>query len=248
MAGYEGMLAETVCVKGHNEDEISGYFARPLGAGPYPGVVVIHHAPGFDEASKEITRTLAVNGYAAICPNLHHREGPGSPDQVASVVREAGGVPDDRCIGDVEGAIRYLRSLMYCSSRVGVIGFCSGGRQTYLVACNISSIDAAIDCYGGRVVAAPDQLTSNAPVAPVDMTANLVCPLLGLFGAEDANPAPDQVARIEEELKRFGKTYEFHTYENAGHGFFAVDRPSYRPEAAVDGWQKALAWFGKYLN
>ena len=248
MASYEGMLAEAVCIKGHNDDEISGYFARPLGAGPYPGVVVIHHAPGFDEASKEITRTLAINGYVAICPNLHHREGPGSPDQVASVVREAGGVPDDRCIGDVEGAIRYLRSLMYCSSRVGVMGFCSGGRQTYLVACNISSIDAAIDCYGGRVVAAPDQLTSNAPVAPIDMTANLACPLLGLFGAEDANPAPDQVARIEEELKRFGKTYEFHTYENAGHGFFAVDRPSYRPEAAIDGWQKALAWFGKHLS
>ena len=248
MASYEGMLAEAVCIKGHNGDEISGYFARPLGAGPYPGVVVIHHAPGFDEASKEITRTLAINGYVAICPNLHHREGPGSPDQVASVVREAGGVPDDRCIGDVEGAIRYLRSLMYCSSRVGVMGFCSGGRQTYLVACNISSIDAAIDCYGGRVVAAPDQLTSNAPVAPIDMTANLACPLLGLFGAEDANPAPDQVARIEEELKRFGKTYEFHTYENAGHGFFAVDRPSYRPEAAIDGWQKALAWFGKHLS
>ena len=232
MAAYEGMLAETVCIKGHNEDEINGYFARPLGAGPYPGVVVIHHAPGFDEASKEITRTLAVNGYAAICPNLHHREGPGSPDEMAAAVREAGGVPDDRCIGDVEGAISYLRSLLYCSGRVGVIGFCSGGRQTYLVACNIPSLDAAVDCYGGRVVATPDQLTPNAPVAPIDMTANLACPLLGLFGAEDANPAPDQVARMEEELKRFGKTYEFHTYENSGHAFFAVDRPSYRPEAA----------------
>lgn len=85
-------------------------------------------------------------------------------------------------------------------------------------------------------------------MAPIDMTKNLACPLLGLFGAEDTSPSPQDVARIEEELKRFNKTYEFHTYENAGHAFFSVDRPSYRVHAAVDGWQKVLAWFEKYLK
>jgi carboxymethylenebutenolidase len=80
------------------------------------------------------------------------------------------------------------------------------------------------------------------------MTANLACPLLGLFGADDANPDPAQVAQIEEELKRHGKTYEFHTYEGAGHAFFSVDRPSYRQEAATDGWQKLFAWYEKYLS
>ena len=245
---YEGMLAETVRIQGHDGDEIDSYFARPLGPGPYPGVVVIHHMPGWDEATKEITRKFAYHGYAAICPNLHHREGPGSADDVAAKVRAAGGIPDDRCLGDVQGAVAYLRSLPYCNGKVGAIGYCSGGRQTYLVACNIPSLNAAVDCYGGRVVATPDQLTPIMRVAPIDMTTDLACPLLGLFGAEDANPSPDEVARTEEELKRFGKTYEFHSYENAGHAFFSVDRPAYRQAAAVDGWQRVFAWFEKYLS
>ena len=192
---YQGMLAETVHIRGHNGDDVQSYAARPLGAGPYPGVVVIHHMPGWDEASKEITRKFAYNGYAAICPNLHYREAPGaSSDDAAAAVRAAGGVPDERCIGDVEAAAEYLRSLPYTNGKVGVIGYCSGGRQVYLVACNIPSLDAAVDCYGGRVVAAADQLTPATPVAPIDMTANMHCPLLGLFGVEDANPDPAQVA------------------------------------------------------
>ncbi len=242
---YEGMLAETFRIRGHDGDDIDSYFARPLGPGPYPGVVVIHHMPGWDEPTKEITRTLAVRGYVAICPNLHFREGPESLDDVTAAVRAAGGVPDDRCIGDVEGAMAYLRSLPYCSGKVGVIGYCSGGRQAYLVACNIPSLDAAVDCYGGNVV--QERTTDRMPVAPIGMTERLACPLLGLFGADDANPAPDQVARIEEELKRLGKTYEFHTYEGAGHGFFSTDRPSYRQAVVMDGWEKVFAWFGKYL-
>ncbi len=129
-----------------------------------------------------------------------------------------------------------------------MIGYCSGGRQVYLVACNIKRINAAVNCYGGNVVAKPEALTKRQPVAPIDMTKDLVCPMLGLFGAEDPNPSPHDVARIEQELKRYNKTYEFHTYENAGHAFFSVDRPSYRVHAAVDGWQKVFAWFEKYLR
>lgn len=249
MARYQGMLAETVNIRGHGGDMIECYFARPLGEGPYPGVVVIHHMPGWDEASKEITRKLAYHGYAALCPNLHYREAPNSsPDDAAAAVRAAGGVPDDRCIGDVEGGADYLRALPSSNGKVGVIGFCSGGRQTYLVACNLPTLNAAVDCWGGNVVMSAEQLTPRQPVAPIDMTAHLGCPLLGLFGADDRNPAPDQVARIEEELKKHGKTYEFHTYEGAGHAFFSVDRPSYRVEAAVDGWQKVFAWYDKYLS
>ena len=245
---YEGMLAETVGFKGHNGDAIEGYLARPLGAGPWPGVIVIHHMPGWDEATKEMTRKLAYHGYAAFSPHLHHREGPGSVEEISTRVRAAGLVPDDRCIGDIDAAIRYLETQPYYSGKVGVIGFCSGGRQAYLVACNIKRIDAAVDCYGGKVVAKPEDLTERQPVAPIAMTKNLACPLLGLFGAEDTSPSPQDVARLEEELKRFNKTYEFHTYENAGHGFFSVDRPNYRVHAAVDGWQKVFAWFEKYLK
>lgn len=245
---YEGMIAENVFNGGHNGDMIEGYLARPLGAGPYPGVVLIHHMPGWDEASKEMVRKFAYHNYVAICPNLHHREGPGSLEEVVANVREAGGVPDDRCIGDVDGAIKYLESMPYYNGKVGVIGFCSGGRQVYLTACNIDRIDAGVNCYGGRVVADPESLTPRQPVAPIDMTENLSCPLLGLFGAEDRSPSPEDVKRIEEELKRFNKTYEFHTYENAGHAFFSVDRPSYRQHAAIDGWQKVFSWFEKYLR
>jgi len=92
--GYEGMLAETVDLSGHNGDQIDAYFARPLGHGPYPSVVVIHHMPGWDEASKEIVRKFAYQGYAAISPNLHFREGKGSPEANSASVRGAGGMPD----------------------------------------------------------------------------------------------------------------------------------------------------------
>ena len=91
-------------------------------------------------------------------------------------------------------------------------------------------------------------MTPRQPVAPIDMTKGMACPLLGLFGAEDRFPSPDEVKRTEEELKKYNKTYEFHMYENASHAFFSVDRPSYRQHAATDGWQKVFAWYDKYLR
>ena len=157
-------------------------------------------------------------------------------------------MPDARTMGDVTGSISYLRSLPYSNGKVGIIGFCSGGRQVYLAACRLSGIDAAVDCWGGGVAGPTDRLTARQPVDPVDFTADLGCPLLGLFGEEDPSPSPEEVAKTEAELKRHGKTYEFHMYPDAGHGFFAVDRPSYRQHAAVDGWEKVLAWFNKYLG
>jgi carboxymethylenebutenolidase len=245
---YDGILAETINVTGHDGDDIPAYLARPLGPGPYPGVVVIHHMPGYDAATKEITRTFATQGYVAICPNLHHRYAPDAADPLvaAAATREAGGVPDAQCIGDVGGAADHLRKLPYSNGKVGVIGYCSGGRQAYVVACNLP-FDAAVDCYGGRVVAAPEELTERQPVAPIDMTPNLGCPLLGLFGAEDGNPSPQMVATIEEALRANGKEYEFHTYDGAGHAFFSVDRPMYNVAAAADGWQKIWGFFGKHL-
>src|SRR5581483_5937482 len=106
---FEGMLAETVRYPGTDGDQVLAYYARPMGPGPFPGVVVLHHAPGWDEWDKEVARKFAHHGYAAIMPNLHTREGPGSPDDVAAAVRAAGGVPDDRFLGDAAGAIAYLR-------------------------------------------------------------------------------------------------------------------------------------------
>jgi carboxymethylenebutenolidase len=244
----EAMSAEIVTIRGHKGDTIDAYLARPSGTGRYPGVVVIHHMPGWDEATKEITRKFAHHGYVAISPNLHFREGKGSPEENSASVRAAGGMPDDRTMGDVEGGIRHLRTLAFLNGKVGIIGYCSGGRQVYLAACTLNGIDAAVDCYGGGVVATKEELTPRQPVAPIDYTKDLRCPLLGLFGREDKRPSPADVAKMEAELKKWGKTYEFHTYDNAAHGFFGVDRADYRVEAAVDGWKRVFEWFGKYLH
>jgi carboxymethylenebutenolidase len=209
---------------------------------------VIHAAPGYVSHFKEVALKFASAGYIAIAPNLHHREGPGDPEDVGSDVREAGGVPDDRCIGDIQGSLSLLKSLPYYSGKVGVIGYCSGGRQVYLVACSIPSIDAAIDCYGGNVVAVSEDLTGRQPVAPIDLTADMNCPILGLFGTDDPSPSPEDTKATELALKRNDKIYEFHTYENAGHAFFADYRPNYRQHAAVDGWERIFSWFSKYLT
>ena len=245
---YEAQLAETVYLRGHKNDQIDAYMARPLGAGPFPGVVVIHHMPGWDGAHKEIGRRFAHHGYATIVPNLQFREGKATSEENSASIRAAGGMPDDRTMSDVQAAIDYLRALPYVSGKVGVIGYCSGGRQAYLAACTLRGIDAVIVCYGGGVVAKPEELTPRQPVAPIDFTKDLQCPLLGFFGVEDTRPSPADAAKTEEALKKAGKTYEFHTYENAGHAFFSVDRPQYRVHAAVDGWKKVFAWFGKYLR
>jgi carboxymethylenebutenolidase len=245
---YDATLAETVTIQGHEGHEIEAYTARPLQPGPIGGVVVIHHMPGYDEQSKEYARTFAAHGYNAVVPNLYHRDAPGAdPDDAAAAARAKGGVPDERLVGDVAGAAAYLRGLSSSNGKVGTIGYCSGGRQSFLAACSLP-LEAAVDCYGGFVVGTPPEGMPLKVSPIVHLTKNLSCPLLGLFGADDQYPSPDQVAELEQELKAQGKTYEFHSYEGAGHAFFSVNRTSYRPEAAVDGWQRIWTWFGQYLS
>lgn len=245
---YEGMLAETITFPGHNSEVINAYIARPLGSGPFPSVVLVHHLPGWDEWYKEITRRFAHHGYLAICPNLYYRDGHGTPEDVAAKVRSSGGVSDDQVIGDVSGARDYLLSLPIASGKVGIIGTCSGGRQTFLVSCRTKGFHAAVECWGGRVVMSEDDLTPKQPVAPIDYTKDLSCPLLGLFGEDDQSPSPEQVALHEQELKKYNKEYEFHMYKNAGHGFFYYNRPAYRQEQAEDGWNKVFAFFSQHLS
>ncbi len=242
------MQAGTIEIAGNNADEIEAYLAEPVGRGKVGGVLVIHHMPGYDRETKEICRTFAVRGYAALCPNLFHRYAPGAKwqDQSAAA-REAGGVPDEQALGDFEGAIAHLRSLADHNGKIGVIGYCSGGRQTYMTACNLD-IDAAVDCYGGGVVIdSPDQITPQRPVAPIDMTAKMSCPLLGLFGALDRSPSPAHVAKMEEVLREHGKDFEFHSYPEAGHGFFSVDYPMYHRDSARDGWKQIWDFYGRHL-
>ena len=241
------MKAETVTITGLGGDEIEAYLAQPLGSGPYGGVVVIHHMPGYDEGTKEITRRFAARGYIAIMPNLYSREAPGAaPDDAAAAARAQGGVPDQRLVGDVQGAADHIKSLPSSNGKVGSIGYCSGGRQSFLAACSLP-LDAAVACYPGMVVKPPPAAYALKIGPIIHLAKDLRCPLLGLFGEDDQNPSPEDVAVMDKELARLGKTYEFHSYPGAGHAFFAVDRPAYRPEAAVDGWRRVDAFFGRHL-
>src|SRR5579862_4051625 len=183
---YDAMLAETVTIRGDGGDEIEAYLARPMSQGPFGGVVVIHHMPGYDAPTKEITRRFAAEGYNALMPNLYHRDAPGaSPDDAAAAARAKGGVPDARLIGDVAGAAAHLRGLTSSNGKIGVIGYCSGGRQAFLAGVSLP-LDAAVDCYGAFVTGTlPDGFPLKVTTL-VDKTPNLSCPLLGLFGKDDA--------------------------------------------------------------
>jgi carboxymethylenebutenolidase len=242
------LTATTISLTGHDGDEIEAYLASPDEPIPRGGVVVIHHLPGYDRATKEITRRFAELGYDAICPNLYSREAPGaSPDDAAAVGRANGGVPDDRLTGDVAAAAAYLRALPTSNGKVGVIGHCSGGRQSVLVGCTLD-VDAAVDCYGAFVTGTVPEGMPIKVTNLVDRLPQLNTPLLGLFGDQDSHPSPEQVAELGRILTENGKDFEFHTYEGAGHAFFAVDRPSYNVAAANDGWERITEFFGKHLE
>ncbi|HET9075714.1 MAG TPA: dienelactone hydrolase family protein [Acidimicrobiales bacterium] len=244
----ENLTARTIMISGDSGDRIEAYLARPDDDGPRGGVVVIHHLPGYDRATKEIVRRFAELGFNAICPNLYWREAPGAaPDDAAATARAAGGVPDDRLVGDVQGAAEHLRGLSNSNGRVGVIGYCSGGRQSVLAACHLE-LQAAVDCYGAFVTGTPPEGFPLQVQNLVDQLPGLGCPLLGLFGADDRYPGPEQVAELDAILTTHGKEHEFHSYEGAGHAFFSVDRPSYSVAAATDGWERIAGFFGRHLG
>src|SRR5487761_244085 len=244
----DGITAQVITYPGGNGDEIHAWFARPSAAAPAPGVVAVHHLPGWDEFYREFCERLARHGYSVLCPDLYCRYGHGTPDDVAARVRSQGGVPDDSVVADCDAALSWLKALPSSNGKTGIIGTCSGGRHALLAASRVPGFDADADLRGGGVVMTEDELSPARPVAPIDYTADLQAPLLGLFGNDDSHPSPEQVDRHEEELKRLGKMYEFYRYDGAGHGFFYYHAPMYRPEAAMDGWEKIFSFFGRHLQ
>jgi carboxymethylenebutenolidase len=247
-APEEAMTTGNVLITGHAGAQVNAYQAVPAGDAPRGGVIVIHHLPGWDSGTKEIARRFAAHGYNALCPNLYARQGLDvDPDDAAAAAREAGGVPDEQFVGDAKAALDALRALPTSNGKVGVIGYCSGGRHAFLTAVSLP-VDAAVDCYGAFVVGTPPEGFPLKVTPLVDRVSELNCPLLGLFGNDDVFPTRDHVDELEAALKDAGKEYEFHRYDGAGHAFFSVDRTAYRPEAAVDGWQRIFDFFGAYLE
>lgn len=242
------LTARTIGIVGAGGDRIEAYSARPGDDGPRGGVVVIHHLPGFDAATKEITRRFAALGYDAVCPNLYYRDAPGAdPDDAAALVRGSGGIADERLVGDVAGGAVHLRALPSSNGKVAVIGFCSGGRQSVLAACRLE-LDAAVDCYGAYVTGTPPPDAVLAVTPLYDDLPWLRCPLLGFFGNEDKSPSVAHVDELDRLLTGYGKAHEFHRYDDAGHAFFAVDRPGYRQAAATDGWRRIDEAFARLIG
>lgn len=238
---YEGMIAEIIGLTGYQGDPIRAYYSRPLTPGPHPSLVLIPHMPGWDEWCRETARRFTQHGYAVVCPDIYARVGTGTPPEVAMRSREAGGRPDAQVMGDVKASLDFLKLAPQSNGKVGVIGMCSGGRHAFLAACTVDGFDACVDCWGGGVF-------NPEGDAPADHTADLACPVLGIFGNDDQHPSPEEVDRLEGLLKEAGKDYTFYRYDGAGHGIWYYDRPMYRQEQAMDSWNKVEAFFDAHLK
>ena len=148
MSFYRGMTCENVTLKGDKGTPITAYVAKPSGPGPFPGVVLIHHLPGWSEFYIETTRRFAHHGYLAICANLYERAGEGNPDDVAAKVRADGGIPDAQMVGDTEAAVKWMRGQPNHNGKVGLFGSCSGGRHAFIYACQKKDVDACAELVG----------------------------------------------------------------------------------------------------
>ena len=226
---------------------MEAYLAQPEGSDSHPAVVVIQEIWGVNSHIQFLTDRFPAQGYVGLAPAMFHREGRmtmGLHEEMDPALARMGNCTDAGIVADVQAAVNYLKAQPFVQSdRIGIVGFCFGGRVSYLAACNVSDLKATVVYYGGRILGA----LGDGP-SPFEQTSKITSPVLGLFGEEDQNPSPDDVAKIDAELTRLGKDHEFHTYPGCGHGFNCNARSSYRPESARDAWAKAMAWFDKYLK
>jgi carboxymethylenebutenolidase len=227
---------------------MEGYLTQPEASGRYPAVVVIQEIWGVNSHIQSVTDRLPSQGYVGLAPAMFHREGRmtlGLHEEMQTALVRLGKCTDANILADVRAAVDYLKTQPIVQpDRIGIVGFCFGGRVAYLAACNISDLKATVVYYGGRIL---QPLGGSGP-APLEQTSKIASPVLGLFGEEDQNPTPADVTKIEAELKKHHKAYEFHMYPGCGHGFHCDGRASYRRQAALDAWNKTLAWFNKYLK
>jgi carboxymethylenebutenolidase len=216
------------------------YIASPEEVGPHPGILVIQGMHGANSFELEVAERLAEHGYVAAVPDLFYR-GPAC-SSFEELQRRRGQFSDPRVLADVRTAMTYVQDRSNVQSdRIGIVGFCMGGRLSYLMAGTSPEIRAAADFYGGGVLRGED-----GP-APLEMTANIRCPIIIFDGEQDEHPSPEEVRKIGAELARHGIVHEVHIYPDVGHGFMSAQGARRRPEAIDDAWSHLLAWFARYV-
>jgi carboxymethylenebutenolidase len=228
-----------------SDGTIPGYYARPDGKGPYPTILVIHEIWGVHEYIQDICRRLAKVGYFAVAPELSARQGDPRKFTDNSMIMQQiiNKIPDAEVVSDLDATVAWARKDKTANTvKLGVTGFCWGGRQVWMYAFHNPRLKAAVSWYG--FLTHPD--SPITPKGPLDLAATLKVPVLGLYGGADPNNPEPVVREMEAKLKEAHKQCEFVIYPDAPHGFFADYRPSYRPEPAKDGWDRMLAWFKKH--
>ena len=228
---------------------MAAYVARPEvadGEQPRGGVVVIQEAFGVNEHIEDVTRRFAAAGYEAIAPHIFHRAGGGTAPygDFSKVLPLFEGLTDDGILADVDAAVAHLESLGLDHHQVGIVGFCMGGRVSFLVAAR-RTLGAAVGFYGGGIV------TGRFPQFPplIDEAPNLQTPWLGLFGDQDESIPVEDVERLRDELtERAPVPNSVVRYPDAGHGFHCDVRDAYDEDAAEDGWRRTIAWFEQNLR
>jgi len=237
----EGLKAGDVAVRGCDGIQVRAYWVQPLGRGPFPTVLVVPGIFGLHEYIRDTCRRLARQGYQAIAPNVFQRQG--DPSIVASMAEIHSGivsrVPDRQVMEDLDACASWAAANGGDPERLGLTGFCWGGRIAWLYAAHNFRLKAAV-AWQGRVAGAP---TENSPCHPIDRVAALQAPVLGLYGGRDQGVPLDDVEMLREGLTRAGKQGKLIVYPDAGHAFHADYRPGYRPEYAADGWRRMLRWF-----
>ena len=223
-----------------DHSEMPLYCSMPETATPVPGIVVVHGQSGLEDFIKNTTHMLAQVGYAAVAPNLYHRDGPDCKDE--NPVRKAR-LRDPSIIRDIEGTIGFLQNhRLVKGGRLGIVGFCMGGRLVYLMSAASKDLKAGVMFYGSSTM-----VPFGEGPSPFDRTREINCPIQAHFGAEDQNPSPDDRRKLDAELTRWGKFHEFHTYAGAAHAFVNSGSSNYRPHAAALSWPKAMDFLGRHL-
>ena len=224
--------------------EMPTYYARPTGSGPFPVVLVNEESFGVHEYIKDVCRRFAKLGYVAVSPEIYFREGDITKvtDMGQLIGQFLSKAPDARVMSDLDAAVQWTTANKGDAARLGVTGFCRGGRNTWMYAAHNPALKAAVAWYGpvgGGTIAIQPQTV-------MDIAATIHCPLLGLYGGQDTGIKIDDVQATAAKARAAGKTVEIVVYPDAPHGFHADYRPSYKPADAADGWTRLQAWFRKY--